>query len=52
MRRFVHWVCPRNGERIECPVDQAPFPHRREELLPEGRKAPACDTHRVRLVRA
>lgn len=50
-RRNEHYVCPRNGEPTLCEVDRVPFPHRREELVPEGRKAPGCDTHRIKLVR-
>lgn len=51
-RRQELFVCPKNGEVVECDVDRAPFPHRREELVPEGRRVPSCETHRIRLVRA
>lgn len=50
-RRNEHFVCPHNGEIVMCEVDQAPFPHRREELVPEGRRVPFCETHRIRMVR-
>lgn len=51
-RRSTLYACPRNGESTMCEVDRVPFPHRREELVPDGRRVPSCETHRIRLVRA
>lgn len=50
--RYIDYRCPENGVLVRCDECKVPFPHRREERLPEGRKAPSCETHRIRLVRS
>lgn len=48
----IRYVCPNNGTRVRCPECKCPFAHQREELVPDGRKPPSCETCRVPLVRA
>ena len=51
MNKRVRFVCPRNGERTRCEVDQLFWPHKREELAFAGTK-PRCETHALVLVPA
>lgn len=43
------FVCPANGERVECIACGQTISHRREELAAD-RRVPACETHNCLLV--
>lgn len=50
--KLARFVCPKNGEWVQCEdPEHPPSRHIREELAPAGRKPPRCDTHDLPLIR-
>ena len=45
----VRLVCPRNGNRADCPICGCPMPHQREEWAWSNAR-PLCEVHNIPLV--